>query len=81
MTQQPRATMSRRRIAVLPHRTPHEFWKLGHAGADKAGRERDVEIIWKGPAREDDRNDQVAVVEDLPSWRSGRTPCWSVATR
>jgi ribose transport system substrate-binding protein len=38
---------------------------LVHAGADKAGRERDVEIIWKGPVREDDRNEQITVVESL----------------
>jgi ribose transport system substrate-binding protein len=38
---------------------------LVHAGADKAGGERDVEIIWKGPVREDDRNAQITVVESF----------------
>lgn len=56
-----------RRIAVVPKGTTHEFWKSIHAGANKAGRELGVEILWKGPVREDDRDDQIKVVEDLIS--------------
>lgn len=52
------------RIAVIPKGTSHEFWRSVHAGAVKVGRERGVEVIWKGPAREDDRADQMNVVED-----------------
>lgn len=52
-----------RRIAVIPKGTTHEFWKSIHAGALKAGRELGVEIIWKGPLREDDRDEQIKVVE------------------
>lgn len=52
-----------RRIAVIPKGTTHEFWKSIHAGAVKAGRDRGVEIIWKGPIREDDRDEQIKVVE------------------
>lgn len=54
----------RRRIAVIPKGTTHEFWKTVHAGANKAGRELGVEVLWKGPVREDDRGEQVKVVED-----------------
>ncbi len=52
-------------IAVIPMGTTHEHWKAIHAGAVKAGRELGVEIIWKGPQKEDDREQQIAVVEDM----------------
>jgi ribose transport system substrate-binding protein len=53
------------RIAVIPIGTTHEFWKAIHAGAQTAARELGVEIIWKGPLKEDDRNEQVQIVETL----------------
>lgn len=52
-------------IAVIPKGTTHEFWKSIHAGAVKASRELGVEIIWKGPQKEDDRAQQIMVVEDF----------------
>ena len=55
----------RRTIAVIPKGTTHEFWKSIHAGAVKAARELDVDIIWKGPLKEDDREAQIAVVEHM----------------
>jgi ribose transport system substrate-binding protein len=55
----------RRTIAVIPKGTTHEFWKSVHAGAVKASRELDVDIIWQGPVREDDRAAQIRVVEDM----------------
>ncbi len=45
--------------------TTHEFWKAIHAGALTAARELGVDIIWKGPLKEDDRNDQIQIVETL----------------
>jgi len=58
------------RIAVIPKGTTHIFWKSIHAGAVKAAEELkaagvNVEIIWKGPLKEDDRESQIRVVEDL----------------
>ena len=58
------------KIAVIPKGTSHEFWKSIHAGAIKAQRELatknvNVEVIWKGPIREDDREQQVQVVENF----------------
>lgn len=55
-------------IAVVPKGTTHEFWKSIHAGSNKAAAEltsqgTEVEIIWKGPLREDDREQQIQVVE------------------
>jgi ribose transport system substrate-binding protein len=52
-------------IAVVPKGTTHEFWKSVHAGAIEAAREFDVEILWQGPLREDDREDQIKVVDTL----------------
>jgi ribose transport system substrate-binding protein len=51
------------KIAVIPKGTTHEFWKSIHAGAVKAARELNVEIIWKGPQKEDDREQQIQVVQ------------------
>lgn len=56
---------ARLRIAVIPKGTSHEYWKTIHAGAIKAGRELDVEIIWKGPQKEDDREQQIQVVQNF----------------
>jgi ribose transport system substrate-binding protein len=53
------------RIAVIPIGTTHEFWKSVHAGALAAARELGVEILWKGPLKEDDRNEQIQIVETL----------------
>jgi ribose transport system substrate-binding protein len=53
------------RIAVVPKGTTHEFWRSVQAGALKAGEDLGVEVLWKGPAREDDRDDQIKVVEDF----------------
>lgn len=55
----------RRVIAVIPKGTTHEFWKSIHAGANKAAAELGVEILWQGPVREDDRSQQIRVVEDM----------------
>src|SRR3989440_5491680 len=59
-------------IDVIPKGTSHEFWKSIHAGAIKAQRElstngAQVEVIWKGPLREDDREQQIQVVEGFIS--------------
>lgn len=50
-------------IAVIPKGTSHIFWQSIHAGAARAARELDVDIIWRGPLREDDRSAQIAEVE------------------
>jgi ribose transport system substrate-binding protein len=59
-------------IAVIPKGTTHEFWKSIHAGSLKAARElsaqgNEIEVIWKGPLREDDREQQIQVVEGFSS--------------
>ena len=54
-------------IAVIPKGTLHVFWKSIHAGAVKAAQEMGVEIIWKGPLKEDDREDQIKVMDNMIS--------------
>jgi len=52
-------------VVVIPKGTTHEFWKSVHAGAEKAGQELGIKVIWKGPLREDDREEQIKVVENF----------------
>ncbi len=61
----PGKASARLRIAVVPKGTTHEFWKSAHAGAVKAARELDVDIVWKGPLKEDDLKAQVDVVSSF----------------
>ena len=53
------------RIAVVPKGTTHEFWKAVHAGAAKAAKELKVDIVWKGPLKEDDLKSQVDLVQSF----------------
>jgi len=59
-------------IAVIPQGSTHEYWKSIHAGAAKAAQDlaaqgTKIRIIWKGPLREDDREQQTQVVEGFIS--------------
>jgi ribose transport system substrate-binding protein len=54
-------------IAVIPKGTTHVFWKSIEAGARKAGTELGVNILWKGPLTENDRAQQIAIVEQFVS--------------
>ncbi|MFZ5496974.1 MAG: substrate-binding domain-containing protein [Verrucomicrobiota bacterium] len=55
------------KIAVIPKGTTHSFWKSVETGARRAGAELGAEIIWKGPLKEDDRAQQIAVVQQFVS--------------
>lgn len=60
------------RIAVVPKGMTHDFWKTVEAGARRAAGDlsdgaRRVDMIWKGPLREDDREQQIQVVEGFAS--------------
>jgi ribose transport system substrate-binding protein len=62
------------RIAVVPKGSTHEHWKRVHVGAVLGGRLLraagvPVEVLWKAPLREDDREQQVQVVEGFISQR------------
>ena len=53
------------RVIVIPKGTTHEFWKTLHAGALQAAKELgNVEVIWQGPQKEDDRVLQIQLVQN-----------------
>ena len=64
------------RVMVIPKGTSHEFWKTIHAGALKAAEELgNVEVIWQGPQKEDERSQQIQLVQNAIA--SGWTgSCW-----
>jgi len=59
------AGAARLRLAVIPKGTTHEFWKAVHAGAVKGAGEADVDIVWKGPLKEDDLKSQIDLVDSF----------------
>ncbi len=56
---------SRPVVAVIPKGTMYEFWQAVHAGAMKAGLEEGADILWQGPAKEDDRMGQIEVLKSF----------------
>ncbi len=60
------------KLAMIPKGATHDFWKSVHAGALKASQDFaaqgiEVSINWKGPLREDDREQQIQAVEGFLS--------------
>ena len=60
------------RIAVVPKGSTHEHWLRVKTGAERAAAEftragTPVDVLWKAPLREDDREQQVQVVEGFIS--------------
>jgi ribose transport system substrate-binding protein len=58
-------TAARLTIAVIPKGTTQEFWKAVHAGALKAAKEGGADILWQGPMKEDDREEQIKVMDNM----------------
>jgi ribose transport system substrate-binding protein len=58
-------TTNRLVIGVIPMGATHMYWKSIHAGALQAATELGVEILWKSGLKEDDRDSQIKVVEDM----------------
>ena len=50
-------------IALIPKGATHEHWKSVHLGARHAAEKFGVNIIWKGPIKEDDREEQLQTYE------------------
>ena len=57
------------RVAMIPKGTTHEFWKSVHAGGVKGAREYKVDLVWKGPLKEDDLKAQIEVVQSFVAQR------------
>jgi ribose transport system substrate-binding protein len=63
------APKKRYRIAVVPKSVAFDFWLAVRAGAEKAGKEEGVQIIWKGPSDERDIAGQRAILENFITQR------------
>ncbi len=57
----------RLKVAVVPKGTTHQFWQTIHAGADAAGKEMNVDVLWNGPKSETDKQDQVDMLNNFAS--------------
>lgn len=56
------------RVAVVPKGTSHDYWKSVHAGAIRAAsKNSSIELTFRGPEREDDRDQQISLVQNLIS--------------
>jgi ribose transport system substrate-binding protein len=56
------------RIAVIPKGLTHEFWQSIHRGALRAAADLQaqglaVEVLWDGPAKENDAREQIGLIE------------------
>jgi len=52
-------------IALVTKSTSHDFWQTVRAGAMQAGKENNVEVIFRGPAKETDVAGQMTIMEDF----------------
>lgn len=63
------ARHEKKRIAVIPMGRAHLYWQSIHAGAEKAARELNVEIVWNGPATETDYSGQLQIADAMINQR------------
>jgi len=52
-------------IAVIPKSFSHQFWLTVKAGAEQAGKELGVKIVWQGTAKETEIEQQINIVQDM----------------
>jgi ribose transport system substrate-binding protein len=52
-------------LVMIPKATQATFWNQVRAGAEKAAQEAGVELVWKGPARDNDRAAQKEVMQQF----------------
>lgn len=56
---------ARPRFAVVPKGTTHVFWKAVEQGARDAATRAQIDIVWKGPLQENDRAQQIQLVQQF----------------
>lgn len=59
------ADETRIRLVMIPKATQASFWNSVRTGAEQAAKELDVDLQWKGPARDNDRSAQKNVVQQF----------------
>jgi ribose transport system substrate-binding protein len=52
-------------LAIVPKGTTHVFWKSVERGAREAAADLGIEIAWKGPLVENDRAQQIQIVQQF----------------
>jgi ribose transport system substrate-binding protein len=52
-------------IAVIPKGTSHLFWISVQTGAEAAGKELGVQVVWNGPAQETDYSRQIQILDSM----------------
>jgi ribose transport system substrate-binding protein len=55
----------RKVIAVIPKATSHVFWVAVEKGAQQAGKDLNVEVLWNGAASETDYSRQIQIVDSM----------------
>ena len=55
------------RVAVIPKGTTHVFWKAVEKGARRGGEAAGLEVVFKGPLQENDRAQQIQLVQQFVS--------------
>lgn len=55
----------KKRVAMVPKGTAHLFWVAVQAGAQKAAKEFDLEILWNGPPQETDYSRQIQIIDSM----------------
>ena len=59
------AAKAAQRVAVIPKGTTHVFWQAVAAGARTAGEATGLAVAWKGPLQENDRAQQIQLVQQF----------------
>jgi ribose transport system substrate-binding protein len=62
---EPPAAAGRPRVAVIPKGTTHVFWQAVAEGARAAAGPAGVDVVWKGPLQENDRAQQIQLVQQF----------------
>lgn len=55
----------RPRVVVIPKGTTHVFWRAVEKGAREAGVATGLDVVWKGPLQENDRAQQIQLVQQF----------------
>jgi ribose transport system substrate-binding protein len=58
-------TSRKKQIAVIPKSTSSLFYQPVHAGANAAGEEYNLEILWRGAASETDYSREIEIVDSM----------------
>lgn len=53
------------RVVVIPKGTTHVYWQAVAAGARAGGERVGVDVVWKGPLQENDRGQQIQLVQQF----------------